>query len=70
MVDFLRSNTWCGKEEYMWEMTVGQVRLASVDFSHVEYKRDAEKNGKKKKKKVKGADDLKNDLGVAIGKKG
>lgn len=65
MVDFLRSNPWCSREEYLWEMTVGQVRLASLDFSHVEYKK--EKN-KPVKRKIRGAEDLKglNDLGVGI----
>ena len=64
MVDFLRSNTWCSREEYMWKMTVGQVRLSSFDFSHVEY---GNKN-KKKVSKIGSADDLKNlnDLGMPI----
>lgn len=35
MVDFLRANPWCSREEYMWGMTVAQVRLASLDFSHM-----------------------------------
>lgn len=48
MVDFLRSNTWCSREEYLWGMTVGQVKLSSFDFSHVEYGKDK----KKKKKKM------------------
>ncbi|MCF0203042.1 MAG: hypothetical protein HUK08_06740 [Bacteroidaceae bacterium] len=44
MIDFLRANSWCSKEEYMWRMTVGQVRLSSIDFSHVEYLDDKGKN--------------------------
>lgn len=51
MVDFLRSNTWCSREEYLWEMTVGQVRLSSFDFSRVEY---GNKDKKKKKKMTAG----------------
>jgi hypothetical protein len=46
-------------------MTVGQVRLSSFDFSHVEYG----KNKKDKKvSKIGSADDLKNlnDLGLPI----
>lgn len=43
MIDFLRANTWCSREEYMWKMTIGQVRLSAVDFSHVEYNTDKEK---------------------------
>jgi len=66
MIDFLRSNTWCSREEYMWQMSIGQVKLASMDFSHVEYKKD--KKNKPKKRKVRNAKDLKglNDLGVGI----
>lgn len=64
MIDFLRSNTWCSRDEYLWEMTVGQVRLSSFDFSHVQY---LNKN-KKKVSKIGSADDLKNlnDLGLPI----
>ena len=65
MVDFLRSNTWCSRDEYLWGMTVGQVRLSSFDFSHVEYLNKDENN---KVGKIGGADDLKNlnDLGLPI----
>mgnify|MGYP000156311611 FL=1 len=64
MIDFLRSNTWCSRDEYLWKMTVGQVRLSSFDFSHVQY---LNKN-KKKVSKIGSADDLKNlnDLGLPI----
>ncbi len=43
MIDFLRANTWCSQEEYKWNMTVPQVRLASMDFSRVEYLSDKER---------------------------
>lgn len=64
MVDFLRANPWCSREEYLWQMTVGQVRLASFDFSHVEY---IDKD-KAKVKRIGGTKDLKNlnDLGIPI----
>lgn len=64
MVDFLRANPWCSREEYMWVMTVGQVRLSSFDFSHVQYLN----KDKKKVNKIGNADDLKNmnDLGLPI----
>lgn len=73
MIDFLRANTWCSQEEYKWGMTVPQVRLASMDFTHMEYLSDSEK--KKQDGKLRnattianGADDLKNlnDLGIPI----
>jgi len=77
MVDFLRSNPWCSRDEYLWGMTVGQVRLASFDFSHVEYLPDKKRKGGKKMSAGQWlmsqglSDDEKNtnDLGVAIIKK-
>ena len=67
MIDFLRSNTWCSRDEYLWKMTVGQVRLSSFDLSHVQY---LNKN-KKKVSKIGSAYDLKNlnDQGLPIIKK-
>lgn len=48
-------------------MTVGQVRLSSFDFSHVEYGKSKDKK-KKKVSRIGNADDLKNlnDLGLPI----
>lgn len=74
MIDFLRANTWCSQEEYKWQMTVPQIRLASMDFTHIEYLSDKEKKDNKKKNKAKsttvinGAEDFKNlnDLGIPI----
>ena len=37
MVDFLRLNPYVTREEYMWKWTVPQIKLASYDFSHIEY---------------------------------
>ena len=70
MIDFLRTNTWCSQEEYKWQMTVPQVRLASMDFTHIEYLSDNEKqNGNLQNARViNGVEDLKNlnDLGIPI----
>lgn len=70
MIDFLRTNAWCSQEEYKWQMTVPQVRLASMDFTHIEYLSDNEKqNGNLQNAKViNGVEDLKNlnDLGIPI----
>lgn len=70
MIDFLRTNTWCSQEEYKWQMTVPQVRLASMDFTHIEYLSDNEKqNGNLQNAKViNGVEDLKNlnDIGIPI----
>lgn len=70
MIDFLRTNTWCSQEEYKWQMTVPQVRLASMDFTHIEYLSENEKqNGNLQNARViNGEEDLKNlnDLGIPI----
>ena len=73
MIDFLRANTWCSQEEYKWRMTVPQVRLASMDFTHIEYLSDEEKKNKQNKN-LKNATVLDsadgntnlNDLGIPI----
>ncbi len=73
MIDFLRSNPWCSKEEYMWGMSVAQVKLASYDFSHVEYLNDKAAKAAEEDKNFKTvvlSDDnsaaLLNDLGKPI----
>lgn len=73
MIDFLRANTWCSQEEYKWRMTVPQIRLASMDFTHIEYissdKGNNQRNDKLKNAKViNGAEGLRNlnDLGIPI----
>lgn len=73
MIDFLRANTWCSQEEYKWRMTVPQVRLASMDFTHIEYLSDEEKKNQQNKN-LKNATVLDspdgntnlNDLGIPI----
>lgn len=65
MIDFLRANTWCTREEYMWEMSVAQVKLSSYDFSRVEYKK-SKTHDKPKSGNVLLSDDAVNDLGVPI----
>lgn len=70
MIDFLRTNTWCSQEEYKWQMTVPQVRLASMDFTHIEYLSDNEKQNESLQNAtvINGEEDLKNlnDLGIPI----
>lgn len=74
MIDFLRSNPWCSQEEYKWRMTVPQVRLAGIDFTHIEYLPDCKTTKRNTKKNIsnevviKSADDIKNlnDLGIPI----
>lgn len=73
MIDFLRANPWCSREEYTWGMSMPQIELASVDFSHVEYlKTKEEKEREKRNIKIMGGDDIKrmvalrNDLGIPV----
>ena len=70
MIDFLRSNTWCSREEYLWELTVPQVQLSSIDFSHVNYnkRKSDRKHGHKRTKSISTGDMLKNmtDNGTPI----
>lgn len=51
MCDFLKANPWCSREEYLWGMTVPQVKLASIDFSHTEYLASKEEKAKKAKER-------------------
>lgn len=65
MVDFLKQNPYVTREEYMWEWTIPQIRLASYDFTHVRYLTEEEA---KKKNEVTYDDpqEFLNDLGIPI----
>ena len=43
MIDFLRANTFVTREEYMWQWTIPQIRIASADFTHVRYLSEKQK---------------------------
>lgn len=47
MCDFLKANPWCSRDEYLWGMTIPQVKLASIDFTHTEYLASDEQKEKK-----------------------
>lgn len=66
MIDFLRANTWCSQEEYKWRMTVPQIRLASIDFTRIEYLSDSQKRNDKLKDATVLDDANLNDLGIPI----
>jgi len=36
MFDFLKVHTWCSRKEYLWEMTIPQIKIANADFCHNE----------------------------------
>ena len=69
MIDFLRANPYVSKEEYLWQWTIPQVKLASLDYSHVKNLPEAQAKAKKKKKNAVHIDnvmDLVNDLGIPV----
>lgn len=66
MVDFLRQNPYVTREEYLWEWTIPQIRLASYDFTHVRYLSDKEAEKQKKEKMYDNPEDFVNDLGIPI----
>ena len=49
------------REEYMWKWTIPQIKLASIDFTHVKYTDD-----KKKKSDIFDGSQPINDLGIPI----
>ena len=61
MIDFLKANPYVSREEYMWEWTIPQIKLASIDFTHVKYTDD-----KKKKSDIFDGSQPINDLGIPI----
>ena len=65
MVDFLRANPYVTKEQYMWEWTLPQVNLATMDFTHTVYlsEKQAEKMNAKK---FDNPEDLMNDFGLPV----
>lgn len=65
MIDFIKNNQTVTIEQYKWELTIPQIKIASHDFTHVEY--ISEK--KAKSNQVRSYDnpyDLMNDLGIPI----
>lgn len=66
-MDFLKENPSVTKEAYMWEWTVPQLKLASMDRTRVKYLTDREIEAKKSKQySSNNIDEIKNDLGIPI----
>ena len=65
MADFLKNNPYVSREQYIWEWTIPQIRLASYDYTHVNYLSEKEAKNKKAKK-YDNPDTLMNDLGIPI----
>ena len=69
MIDFLRANPYVSKEEYLWQWTIPQVKLASLDYSHVEHLSEEQAKAEKNRKNAVHIDnvmDLVNDLGIPV----
>ena len=68
MVDFLRENPWCSPEQYKWEFSIAQIRLMSVDFTHIEYLDKDKVEQEAHTMHIESAQDLLNlnDLGIPI----
>lgn len=64
MMDFLKNFPFVSKEEYMWEWTIPQIKLASSDSTRVKYLSDKERE-MRKAKRIDGSN-LTNDLGIPI----
>ena len=69
MSNFLRAKRYVSKEEYLWQWTIPQVKLASLDYSHVEYLTEEQAKAEKSRKNAVHIDnvmDLVNDLGIPV----
>lgn len=67
MIDFLKENPSVTKEAYMWEWTVPQLKLASMDRTRVKYLTEKEIEAKKSKQySSNNIDEIKSDLGIPI----
>lgn len=67
MIDFIKNNPTVTKEQYMWEWTIPQIRLASYDFTHIVYLHNKDKKkAKAAAQTFNTADDLLNDLGMPV----
>lgn len=69
MIDFLRANPYVSREDYLWKWTVPQIKLASYDYSHVEYLSEEQAEAEKKKNNSVRVDDVMGfmtDLGIPV----
>lgn len=65
MVDFLKANPFVSMDDYKWKLSVPMIKIMLYDNTRVHYL--SEKQAKRKNATViNNADDLINDLGIAI----
>lgn len=68
-MDFLKAFPSVSKDEYLWSMTVPQVKLASLDNTHIEYMSEEQAKKYKLRKNAKRYEDtttMLNDLGIPV----
>ncbi len=66
MMDFIKAFPSVTKEQYMWEWTVPQIRLASADNTHVIYLTEKQAEMRKAKKYNSSNIEELSDLGIPI----
>ena len=69
MMDFLKAYPNVTRDEYLWEWSVPQVRLATYDNTHTEYLTEEQAKREHRRKHAKRYDNmaaLANDLGIPI----
>ena len=69
MMDFLKAFPAVSRDEYLWEWSVPQIRLALFDNTHVEYLTDKQAEVEKARKNSKiftSAQALISDLGGVV----
>lgn len=67
MMDFLKANPHVTREDYMWKWTIPQIRLASMDYTHIVYL-DEESSKMANAVTIDDADDVLNiqNLGIPV----
>lgn len=69
MIDFLKAHPQVTRDEYLWEWTVPQVELATIDNTHVEYLSEEQakiERGRVMAEDMNSEENLMNDLGISI----
>lgn len=69
MMDFLKAFPSVTRDEYLWTLTVPQVKLAALDGTHIEYLTEEQvKREKMRRNAIHCSDpsELVNDLGLPI----
>lgn len=69
MIDFLKAHPQITRDEYLWEWTVPQVELATIDNTHMEYLSEEQakiERGRVMAEDMNSEENLMNDLGISI----